>query len=349
VFEQELRKIETRCRADEKNVANDYSQYLQSVIAHMQRRGDDFGLRPAKAELKRFQAEGTVPAESGLGTPELIDKGRTAYRDGILRARTRQQQSMKTLAERYEQKLRTLEGTAGRETVEKEIGRISQWLHADGQGNDPGDGGGDTEQGADLEGLPGRLVAAYVFESREKAIQNLAGRGQATASRLKWLKRKGGYTIRFEEDMSMLKVPRHRLGGRWTLVAGLSFPAATSDKMRVLASHGFRKHHVVIDEVGELGVYDGSFAGCGYNVKGMRGWHQLGVVVAARRTVFVIDGKIVGTALAACSEPVTVIGNQSTGRVPWNGGLADLYLWPRALSADELKEACARLSVKCDE
>lgn len=342
VFEEESRKIEAGYVADEKKAGEDYVRYLQSVITHMEKKEDDFGLRPAKAELARFKAEKTIPEKAELGTPELIDKGQRYYRDALERARARRNEAMNTLAARYTQRLQTLGNSGEGGAVADEIRRVARWL--DGDTGFPDGADGAVEAGGSLPGMPGGLLAAFVPDARQSEVPNRVRRGApAVVQRAQWTSLGDGVCLRFDHEMAMLKVPELRLRAGWTLAANVSFRRVRDEQPRVLVSHGFRRHHVMVDEVGELGVYDGDFQGSGYNVTDLRGWHCLGVVVSGGRTMFYVDGKAVGVARAACTRPVNVIGNRATGRQQWGGSVSSVYLWPRALSLKEMAEACERM------
>jgi len=250
---------------------------------------------------------------------------------------------MKTLAAGYTQRLRSL-GDTGGQAVAEEIRRVAQWLEGDAGSPGPVGGGGGVEATGSLPNMPGGLLAAYVLDTRKAEVPNLVRRNTpAVVKRAKWTSYDGRPCVRFEHEMAMLKVPELRLRASWTLAANVSFLPVRGEKLRVLVSHGFRRHHVVVDEVGELGVYDGDFQGSGYSARDLRGWHSLVVVVSGGRTAFFVDGKPVGVARAACSRAVNVIGNQGTGRQQWGGSVAELYVWSRALLPEEMAKVCEQL------
>ncbi|NQT92539.1 MAG: hypothetical protein HQ559_07245 [Lentisphaerae bacterium] len=166
----------------------------------------------------------------------------------------------------------------------------------------------------------------------------------AVVKRAKWTSLAEGVCLRFDHEMAMLKVAELRLRASWSLAANVSFRRVRGDQPRVLVSHGFRTHHVMVDEVGELGVYDGEFRGSGYIVGELSGWHCLGAIASGGRTMFFVDGNPVGIARSACTRTVNVIGNQSTGRQQWGGSLTGVYFWSRALSLKEMADVSERLA-----
>lgn len=341
VFETERGKIDVIAAEDRAKAGEQYIKHLKSLIAYMAKAGDDFGVRPAREELNRFERTGTVPAASGVGTPDLIKKARTFYHDAMLKARTAQAERMATLTAKYVQRLNILRAAyekQGRDeeeaAVAAEIGRVS---------------GGGKSSGPDETGkvlkvdLPGALreglLAAYVFDAGQPEVSDRSGRGNhAKVKFAGWRAAVSGRgALWFKGPMDMLRVDGVAVGREWAMVTTVHFPLDGTAAPRVLVSHGFRRHHLVIDESGELGTWPDKFSGSGYKVNELAGWHKLGVVSGSGKTVFYVNGERVGWAPAACVAPVNVIGNDKLGRRQCGARLADVMIWARAFSGEDMK------------
>ena len=73
VFDRKWGEIEKDYKAARVAAGERYATDLQIVYRHMIKTDDEYGARPTKAEIIRFRTEKTVPPESEIGTPELIN------------------------------------------------------------------------------------------------------------------------------------------------------------------------------------------------------------------------------------------------------------------------------------
>jgi hypothetical protein len=153
---------------------------------------------------------------------------------------------------------------------------------------------------------------------------------------------RGGTAREFAGAIDALGVGELRAGPQWSLAVRARFPLVRDGRRRVLASAGYDRHHVLVDERGLLGVQLAEFVGCGRSVDALRGWHDIAAIGSLQRTYFFVDGKPAGVAKAICEEPFKALGNSATGSHPWGGALAEVLIWGRALSEAEVAALAAR-------
>ncbi|HET9946446.1 MAG TPA: DUF2341 domain-containing protein [Patescibacteria group bacterium] len=106
------------------------------------------------------------------------------------------------------------------------------------------------------------------------------------------------------------------LGLAWTESAWINFPLpVTSGGYRsVFVKTGGNYHSLLVDSGGNLGTYNNAWAGSGYNVNALSGWHQVTEVGNGGTSSFYIDGAVVGTASAEIqNQSVGTVGNFSGG------------------------------------
>lgn len=348
VFEREWREIDTKYDGGCKVAVERYLKDLRNVLRYMERQGDEFGVRPTKAEIARFEHERTVPKESPPGTPKLIVEARTRYQDVVAPMDKLREEKRGALVDKYvshlsrlEARLETESRKADARAVRAEIERATAKL------------GGDTAGGVGGHTLVlpkmyvrGLSLIYLMSFTQGKRIPDQSGRrrhGQLIGTRP--LGGKSG-ALGFSEYQDVIEVEPIRLSSFWTLVVEASFPLAGKGKQRVLASGGYRQDHVVVDRNGVLGVGSGSFVGSGYNVGKLKGWHRLVAVAKGTRTEFHVDGKLVGRAEGSCRDPLTAIGNSAASGYPWGGGLRAVMLWSRALSREEIIGLPSRLAAE---
>ncbi|MEM7393460.1 MAG: LamG-like jellyroll fold domain-containing protein [Verrucomicrobiota bacterium] len=336
-FDLEVRKIRIAYEAAMKKASDGYIKDLKSLARYMEKKGDDFGLRPTQNELKRFMKESSVPAESPLGTPELIVKARTRYFDVANVVEESRARKLKALAEPYLKKLGQLQPRleqAGKAEELKilltEIARVQSVAGMEGA----------EEVEAEIK-LPGKFVKGlalvYLFDRAEGArIRDLSGRrrhgdilgGQQDEDK--------AYT--FSGDNEMVEINNPTETAYWTVSLRVKFPLNRKKGERVLVSNGFRQHHVAVDGQGMLGLNNGSFVSSGYDTKSLRGWHEITAVGAYNGTLFFVDGKKAGACKAVCKEAVKAIGNSAAGARPWTGAIASAVLWRYSMKAGMVAE-----------
>ena len=343
VYRTEKRKIERTFEQAQAESGARYVKDLHAVIRYMEKAGDEFGVRPAKAELLRFEREKTVPKEGGLGTPELLTKARTRYRKVLGPVEKRKDEKLGTLTGKYVDRLvalkEQLDGQSKQresEAVQDEIDSVSSALKG---GGGPGADKGKTPQlvlprayarGLALVYAPGRAKAGRVGDlSGNKRHGRLIGGNVRTGD--------GG--CEFTKFGDALETDPFRVGGYWTVVVDTHFPLGAAGKQRVLVSGGFRQDHLVVDQAGTLGTSPGQFAGCGYSVSRLKGWHRIAAAGQWNKTVFYVDGKRVGETRNICREDLKTIGNSAGSGSPWSGAIRSAFVWTRVLTDAEIAAA----------
>jgi hypothetical protein len=338
-FDQKAALIEKDFSAASDRAAAGYARDLQAVIEHMQKTGDEFGVRPAQDELKRFARERTVPAESPPGTPELIVKARGRYAEALAPAEAARTSSLESLKRAYAAQLEQLRKRYEDASAAAEAGRVAQEIARIGAtaAEPPG---AVPASGPPLNlpaGLLGGLRAAYALNGTGSAVKDLGGKGaQATLSGTSPAEGPGGGAREFAGEIDAINVKELRAGAEWTIVVRARFPLLRDGRRRVLASGGYDRHHVLVDERGVIGVHRDAFVGSGYDVSPLRGWHEIAAVATMGRTYFFVDAKPVGFAKAVCEDPVKSFGNSATGGHPWGGALSAVMVWGRALTDAQL-------------
>jgi hypothetical protein len=308
-----------------------YVKDLQAIYQHMNAKQDEFGLRPMQAEGKRYQQERTVPRESPEGTPELLVKARARYYALLDPAEAARSNQLRQLAARYQQQLQA----AGTPAATNELARLAA------------EGGGATTGTVPARSAPLRvpesllrgLRLAYSLAGEDPSrLEDLSGRGRhgALSGAMKLETSRAGVVREFARESDQIGVPPQKLGKQWTLAVLAQFPLERPGQPRVLMSGGFRQHHVLVDERGRLGVQAGDFVSSGYDVSGLKGWHELVAVADGQSTYFFVDGRAVGHARAACGEAISTLGNGGTGGQPWGGLLSALLLWGHPLTTTDI-------------
>lgn len=348
-YRQESEKIETQLQTGRKTASETYLKELKIMLQRMEAAGDDFGVRPTTAEIKRFEQSGTIPEKSDVGTPEAIQKARIRYHETLARLDSDVATQRDTLVAKYAKYLSSLKTqleTAGKTAdagrVAKELDRIKEV-------------GGDVAQQAaagtsvSLKGnkLPKELCSGlrllYDFEAEPgQKVQDRSGWKQktdltgGTASRDPG----EGANCSFSGSYDVLEPKAVTLGSSWSVFARVQFPLANRREARVLVSSAHGKHHLLVNAAGELGIQPAAFVGCGYNVNALKGWHDIAISSGWNGTFLFVDGKHVGTSKlsAPFPAPVAAIGNSAAGGSPWGGAVASLLLWTRGLTSAEIAE-----------
>ncbi len=335
-FEVHKRAMGKAFREKQAAAGDQYIQTLEALITRMENAGDEFGVRPAQAEIKRFRSDRSVPQAPPVGTPEMIGKVQERYHAIVAAAKSEEEAQVKTLSERYvkalrgvEQKLKAKGRVQDAAAAAEEIRRVS---------------GGSDEALTQSLSLPkkyaGNLMCVYTFEEKSgRRIRDLTGRRHGDLQGAKPVKHpEEGAAYAFSADNDMMEVEHLNLAGSWTLLVRARFPLKPSKDPRVLLSHGYKLHQVVVDVVGELGVESGGFASSGFSVNELKGWHEVAVVASFNRTLFYIDGKPAGAAHAICAKPMKVFGNSAAGGRPWKGEIASILLWRGSMSTAEIHD-----------
>lgn len=325
---------EKRAEASTRYVAD-----LESLVRYMEKKGDDFGVRPVKTEIVRFEADQTVPKESAVGTPELLKTARARYYEILDKAEAEKNDQLEKLTEKYVASLKAQRGrlianssTAEAALFAKEIARVS---------SDGGDSANSVKADIRLpQRLAGDLRLAYTFEGiSNRRVPDLSGwRRHGVMMGVKTRTDPAeGIVCEFKGEYDAIDPERVGEDAAVTISARVHFPLAQSKRERVLASGGFGKDHIVVDVRGVLGTGAGGFTPSDFNVGSLKGWHDLTVVSGRTRSAFYVDGKAVGVVDAACREPLKVIGNSEAGGRPWCGAVSSLMAWSRAFSTAEVE------------
>ena len=351
-YEREKQTIETALKDAGKAASAGYLKDLQLVLQHMEKTGDDFGIRPAKAEIKRFEQSGTVPKTSDVGTPELIQKARVRYFEALSRADAEAAAKQQALTTRYVKYLTSLKEQSQAASKPAEAAQaaaeLERILSGAGAGAPAGAAAGvpPKVKGVALpKELCQQLRLLYTFEGGAgQQVMDESGwrqHGNLTGAAKGKDAREGGICT-FSDSYDMLDTKEIRISTYWTVSVRARFPLESKKDLRVLVSSAHGKHHVGVDATGMLGMHPKDFAGCGYNVNSLSGWHDITVVSSWRGNFFFVDGKMVGEAKTGgpFSEPVKAIGNSAAGGSPWCGTVASVMLWTRCLSSEEVAELC---------
>ena len=349
-FERGMQAIETALQ-DEKNAASaNYLKDLQTMVRQMEAKGDEFGIRPAKAEIRRFEQSHTVPSSSDVGTPELIQKARTRYHETLARAEAVATTKRQGLTTRYIKYLTNLKEQFEAASKTGDVARVSHELEplvsVGGAASAAACAAAVSVKGVVLsKGLRSELRLLYTFdgETGRKVLDHSGWRqdGELTGgARAK--NALEGDVCTFADSYDMVETKELRIGSYWTVSVRARFPLADKKEARVLVSSAHGKHHVVVDAAGALGIQPKEFIGCGYNVSSLRGWHDITVASSFQGTLFFVDGKMAGVAKPSgpFSGPVNAIGNSAASGFPWGGTLASVMLWTRGLSGQEIAELC---------
>lgn len=338
-FEVALHEVEKKHDASRTGVGDHYLKTLQAMIAYMQRTGDEFGVRPAEEEIKRFSSARTVPEKPPAGSPELIIKAQEKYHEAVKKIDGEETSEIDQLASRYLTSLRAVHGrlkSGGRvndaNLVQEEIERVQNL------------GSGSAKPAASLR-LPRdaakALVFAYDFEEKEgRKIRDLSGRKRHGDLLGAKPSEKGGdgAAYEFTLDNDMLELESLNIGHAWTLIMRVHFPLGNGGSPRVLASNGYRQHHVMIDASDELCLTSDRAAGSGYFVKDLKGWHEIAVVGSYTKTLFYVDGKNVGAAPAIVKAPIKAIGNSAAGGRPCTGAISSVQLYRSSFSNEKIAQ-----------
>ncbi len=341
VYKSEKRKIERVYEQAQSEAGARYVKDLNAVIRFMEKAGDDFGVRPARAELARFERDKTVPKSSVLGTPELIAKARDRYHEAMAPADKEMNERVRVLATKYvdrlialKEQLRNRSKTREAQAVQSEIDSISS-VSGGGTASSPRKGGGAQlvlprtyARDLALVYAPGRADAGQVTD--------LSGHKQHGRLIVGRPAENGDGGCAFTRFGDVIETDPLRMGGYWTVVVDARFPLGGGGKQRVLLSGGFRQDHVVVDQSGMLGTGPEQFTGCGYNVNGLKGWHRIAAVGQWSKTVFYVDGKRVGVAQGICREDLKAVGNSAGSGSPWSGPIKTVFVWKRVLTDGEI-------------
>ncbi|MDP6523538.1 MAG: hypothetical protein QGH15_04885 [Kiritimatiellia bacterium] len=339
VYDEQKRMFDKPLEEKRAEASERYLADLQSLVRYMEQKGDDFGVRPVNKEIVRFKAEKTVPEESAAGTPELLKKARARYYEIVDKAKADRNGQLKTLTQKYVSRLkaqrsRLLSNSSPAEATlfAEEIARVSSE-------------GGDSISSAKSEirlpqNLSRDLRLAYTFEGISgRRVRDLSGwrRHGAMMGVKTRTDPAEGVVCEFKGQYDAIEPEQVGEDAAITISARVQFPLAQSEQARVLASGGFGKDHVVVDERGILGTGAGGFTPSKFSVGNLKGWHDLTFVCGRTRTAFYVDGKAVGVVEAACREPLKVVGNSGAGGRPWCGSVSSLMAWSRSLSSAEVE------------
>ena len=325
---------------DKQSKASDaYIADLDSLLRYMTREGDDFGLRPVKAEIARFKIEQSVPEDSPPGTPALLAKARARYYEAIEKAEAHRSEQVQALTDKYVVSLKAQREVHLRNSANAtaagfadEIARVSSDVE-------------DAESLAKAEiRLPGRLLdgltLAYTFDDvsgrRVPDLSGNRGHGRIMGAETRKDPNEGG-VCEFIDGYDFIELEGEARGQVSTISVRARFPLPKSARERVLVCGGFGKNHIVVDSRGVLGMGVGGFVPSTFNVGTLKGWHDLTVVSGRNRSIFCIDGKPVAAVDVACHEPVKVVGNSEAGGRPWGGAISSVMVWSRPFSTAEVE------------
>ena len=135
------------------------------------------------------------------------------------------------------------------------------------------------------------------------------------------------------------------MGSNWTVSAWFTAPLTDTGTLlqHTLVAATSNDRHVVFDAAGDrqLGVYNtlNGFTGSGFTANTLStGWHHLVAVgdVDNAKTVFYLDGNLVGESGLAAMNNVGVIGNSEAGDERFADNLDDFRIYSRSLSASEV-------------
>jgi hypothetical protein len=129
------------------------------------------------------------------------------------------------------------------------------------------------------------------------------------------------------------------MNGDRTIDFFAQFPLpATTDGWRTLIAHyGGTYHHVIVHQNGDIGLYNSGWFDSGYNVNSLFGWHHIATVGHSGVTDFYVDGNLVGTVASQITQPVSAIGNYTSGGAQFAGVLDEVQISDRVLTLDELR------------
>jgi hypothetical protein len=125
--------------------------------------------------------------------------------------------------------------------------------------------------------------------------------------------------------------PNINVGTNYTISTWILFPIPYSANWRTLyANNGGSYHYALVQSGGNaLGVYNGSFFSCGFDVSTVSsGWHQLTSVVnsATSHTQFYLDGlPICQSSTQIVNQNIGIIGNCSTSCAQGMGTVMDEF------------------------
>ncbi len=157
-----------------------------------------------------------------------------------------------------------------------------------------------------------------------------------------------GEGLRFIDANDRIELPtQFELGDAWSLEVWFEYPfvSGSTGTWHTLARGSLPcgDHQVLVhtDQV-SLGTFltcgdAPGFYDSGFDLDVLApGWHHLMVVGASGATSFFVDGGLVGVAQALSTADIKAIGNHLDGGQVWGGGLDDLVLYDRALTASEV-------------
>ncbi len=349
-YKREKLAIATNLQASARAAATAYSNDLQTILRQMEKAGDDFGIRPAKAEVLRFTKTQTVPKAADVGTPELIAKAQARYHGAVDRAASEAAAKDEALAAKYIKHYTTLQTKLEAAAKPDEAAKVADELERLASGHTKAAAEVTTAMTTGRASLPkeylSQLRLLYDFEGgTARQVVDLSGQrqnGELTGA-TKGKDPKEGATCTFTGTSDILETKEIKLGAAWTLSVKALFPLEAKKEARVLISSAHAKHHMAVDARGILGLQSGEFSGCGYNVNSLSGWHVLTIASSSwNGTFFFVDGKLAGGAKTGgtWSPPVNAIGNSAAGGCPWSGTIASAMMWTRCLSAQEIAGLC---------
>ncbi|MBT7742505.1 MAG: hypothetical protein HN727_11945, partial [Opitutae bacterium] len=137
------------------------------------------------------------------------------------------------------------------------------------------------------------------------------------------------------------------MASNWTISSWFTAPLTDTGVLlqHTLASATSNDRHVVFDTAGnrQLGVYNtiNGFSGSGFTANNLStGWHHLVAVgdVDNDKTIFYIDGNLVGESSLIGKSNIGVIGNFEGGDERFSDKLDEFRIYSRALSALDVSE-----------
>ncbi|MFH1320247.1 MAG: LamG-like jellyroll fold domain-containing protein [Bacteroidota bacterium] len=122
------------------------------------------------------------------------------------------------------------------------------------------------------------------------------------------------YCALFDASNEYIQVPTVALPASYTLEAWGLFPLAVTGQWRTLYQTGASQHHILVQVDGMLGVYNGGFYSCGFDVDLLTpGWHFITAVGSGSQTEFFIDGNPVGVSSTKLASGINYLGNYVGG------------------------------------
>jgi len=148
-----------------------------------------------------------------------------------------------------------------------------------------------------------------------------------------------GYSALFDAGSEYIQIPTMALPASYTLEAWAQFPLAVTGQWRTLYQTGGSQHHVLVQNTGLLGVWNGGFFSSGFDVDGLTpGWHFITAVGTGSQTEFFVDGVSVGTSTTKLTSGINYFGNYVGGGQYW-GNADEFRIWNYARTTTQTQNS----------